>query len=73
MAIASQRYLDNTSLTPYLWHPDSMIFVTYEDTVSLDHKMKFLRNEGLAGFMFWEYKGDDGTLVDFLWRELRKR
>lgn len=68
-----QRHFDTTALAPYLWHPDSMIFITYEDTISLDHKMKFLRDQGLAGFMFWEYKGDDGTLVDFLWRELQKR
>lgn len=65
-----QRHFDSTALAPYLWHPDSMIFVTYEDTVSLDHKFQYLEDRGLAGFMFWEQKGDNGTLVDFLHRKL---
>lgn len=65
-----RRHFDSTAMAPYLWQPDSMIFVTYEDTISFDHKVRYIKDKGLAGFMFWEYKGDNGTLVDFLHRKL---
>ena len=65
-----QRHWDSTALAPYLWHEASRTFVTYEDTISFAHKVRYVREKGLAGLMFWEYKQDDGTLVDFLHRSL---
>jgi GH18 family chitinase len=32
--------------------------------------VRYVREKGLAGLMFWEYKQDDGTLVDYLHRSL---
>ncbi|MCB9299189.1 MAG: glycoside hydrolase family 18 protein [Lewinellaceae bacterium] len=65
-----KRYWDSTALAPYLWNEDTRTFVTYEDTISLGYKTDYVKAKGMGGIMFWEYKQDDGTLVDFLHQQL---
>lgn len=54
------RYWDRAARAPYLFHPDALIFVTYEDGKSIRQKMRYVRREKLRGIMFWEYFGDKG-------------
>lgn len=49
------RYWDSTAMAPFLWHPDSATFITYEDEESLIHKAEYIKNNGLGGFMYWEH------------------
>jgi chitinase len=65
-----QRHWDSIAQAPFLWNEASRTFVTYEDTISFGHKVHYIREKSLAGLMFWEYKQDDGSLVDFLYRSL---
>lgn len=68
-----QRIWDETALAPYLWNPDKKAFVTYEDPESLGHKAGFIKKEGLAGAMFWKYRGDTTqTLVRHLYEQLNQ-
>jgi chitinase len=42
-----------------------MIFITYEDPESIRHKCEFIKNQNLAGAMFWEYHADaDAELLN---------
>lgn len=50
------RYWDNEAKAPYLF--DGNTFITYDDEESIRYKCEYVRNEGLAGIMFWEYKCD---------------
>jgi len=50
------RYWDEEAKAPYLFDGDS--FITYDDEQSLRHKCEYIRSEGLAGVMFWEYSCD---------------
>lgn len=50
------RYWDDDAKAPYLYDGD--IFITYDDEMSIKHKTDYIKREGLAGIMFWEYCGD---------------
>ncbi len=59
------RYWDAASSAPYLYNADKQIFVSYEDPQSLLLKSEFVRKQGLAGMMFWDYGSDpSGALLD---------
>ncbi len=57
------RYWDDVSKAPYLYNPQSRIFVSYEDEASLRVKCRYVLDRGLAGVMFWQHSTDSaGTL-----------
>jgi chitinase len=69
---AYERLWDEDSQAPYVWNPDTGTFVTYDDTVSIRLKAEFVRENGLAGAMFWQYGSDTtGVLVTALHEGLR--
>jgi chitinase len=59
------RYWDAKASVPYLYNPQSQIFISYEDPESLAQKSKYVIDHHLAGMMFWEYESDpSGKLLD---------
>ena len=52
------RYWDSQALVPYLHSETEQIFISYEDTESLQYKIDFILDKGLGGAMFWELSGD---------------
>lgn len=50
------RYWDDEAKAPYLFNGSS--FITYDDEQSLWHKSEYVKQNGLAGIMFWEYGCD---------------
>ncbi|MCU6434275.1 glycoside hydrolase family 18 protein [Undibacterium sp. Jales W-56] len=66
------RYFSRESKVPWLWHPEKHIFVSYDDEVSLEYKTAYLKQQGLAGAMFWHLGQDDqqGSLLRTLHRGL---
>ncbi|KAB8058942.1 chitinase [Janthinobacterium sp. FT14W] len=53
-----QRYWNSASQVPYLYHRDSGVFISYEDAQSVAGKVRYIRDKGLRGGMFWELSGD---------------
>lgn len=53
-----QRYWNNASQVPYLYNRDSGVFISYEDAQSVAGKVRYIRDKGLRGGMFWELSGD---------------
>ncbi len=49
-------YRDPVSQAPWIY--DGEEFLTYEDTTSLQEKVRFAREKGLGGAMVWELSGD---------------
>ena len=67
------RLWDTASAAPYLWNERDSVFISYDDEESLKTKMEYVRSEGLAGVMFWEYTEDiDGMLLDAILEGLKK-
>lgn len=50
------RYWDDEAKAPYLFNGDT--FISYDDEESVAEKVKYAREKGLAGIMYWEYKSD---------------
>lgn len=49
---------DEKSLAPYLFNAEKNIFITYEDEISVGEKCRYVRDNRMAGVMFWEYNCD---------------
>jgi chitinase len=68
------RYWDEAAKAPYLWNEDEKIFISYEDAESIGHKIKYVKEKGLSGVMFWEYSDDYNTqLLDAIHENLIKK
>jgi chitinase len=52
------RYFDDETRSVYCWNAATQTFFTYEDTVSLAHRLDYIVDRGLGGMMFWELSGD---------------
>ena len=66
------RHWDDSAKAPYLWAPDSAMFISYEDPQSLRHETRYVREQGLGGVMYWEHSLDyRETLLDVLYERLR--
>lgn len=63
------RYWDEEACVPYLF--DGSTFISYEDESSIQEKIRYVKEQGLAGIMFWEYKCDPaGRLIPFIRRTM---
>ena len=60
------RYWDESARAPYLYHADSSVFITYEDTESYAIKCDYIKENHLAGAMFWQFNQDNGDLLSTL-------
>ncbi|TFK25208.1 endochitinase [Coprinopsis marcescibilis] len=59
-----KRY-DECSETPFLYNPESRVYVSYEDARSYAAKGDFIYSTGIAGFAMWEAGGDyNDVLLD---------
>ncbi len=63
------RMWDDVAKVPYLVK-DGVFVCTYEDSESLAWKCLFIKEKGMRGAMYWEYRCDDdaGTLRNAVWK-----
>ncbi|KAI8068310.1 glycoside hydrolase [Gongronella butleri] len=47
------RYWDDKSKTPWLFNPQTKVYISYDDPISLAYKVKYAMCEDLAGVMVW--------------------
>ena len=52
------RYWDDQSKVPFLYNSSTTIWITYDDSESIEIKSDYIKREQLAGAMFWELSGD---------------
>lgn len=69
-----RRYFSADGKVPWLYNAERNIFVSYDDEESLRYKSKYLKQQGLAGAMFWHLGQDDenGTLLRTLHQALNQ-
>lgn len=66
------KYWDNVAKAPYLFNPQTKMFITYDDERSIREKCAYIKKNKLAGAMFWEYSSDKKEyLLDVLVREFK--
>lgn len=64
-----KRHWDRHAKAPYLFNPDTKVFITYDDERSIRKKAKYIRKHKLAGIFFWEYFSD---LQEYLLNEIHR-
>ncbi len=52
------KHWDDVAKAPYLFNPQTKIFITYDDERSIREKCAYIKRHNLAGAMFWEYEDD---------------
>jgi len=67
-------YRDSETQALWTYNPQTKVFWSFDDPVSLAVKMDYVRQRGLGGVMFWEISGDDqkGSLLKAIYRGLHK-
>lgn len=63
------RYWDASARAPYLFNFYKGIFVTYDDEESVKAKCEYVKENKMAGVMFWEYSSDP---KEYLLNEINK-
>lgn len=64
------RYWDEEAKAPYLFNGTD--FISYDDGKSIRCKAEYVKEQGLAGMMFWEYGQDKGCGLVRLMSEFLK-
>jgi chitinase len=69
------RYWDPVAKAPYLYNAKDSLFITYDDTMSVRLKTKYLAELKLGGIMFWQIGADapSGGLVDAIYAEKKRQ
>lgn len=57
---AFARHWDERAQAAWLWDAQGRRLVSYEDPEALRAKVRFARERGLGGVMYWEHDQDDG-------------
>ncbi|KAJ2851078.1 hypothetical protein IWW36_001425 [Coemansia brasiliensis] len=59
------RQWDDTTKTPWLFNPETKIFISYDDIESIGAKIEYASSKGLAGAMVWAvYMDYEDELLD---------
>jgi chitinase len=53
-----ERHWDDKAKAPYLWNAETKQLVSYDDEESVTLKCDYVRENGMAGVMFWQYASD---------------
>lgn len=64
------EYWDEAANVPYIWRQKDSLFITYDNAKSLKYKVEFVNNNQLGGIMFWQFNGDNGTLLNTIYDNL---
>jgi hexosaminidase len=57
------RYWHPQAQVPWLYNPDTRVWISYDDPQSIAAKAAYVRQERFGGIMFWELGSDDGSLL----------
>lgn len=74
-AEAGKRFWHEQAKVPWRWHPQTRVFVSYDDPESLRAKAAYAREQKLGGVMFWELEHDDeqSSLLNALHQGLKHK
>ncbi len=65
-------YWDDSAKVPYIWRQKDSLFISYDNARSMKYKVDFVKNNQLGGIMFWQFNGDDGTLLKTIFDSLQQ-
>ncbi len=60
------RYWDNNSKASYFWDKKELIFISAENSRSIKYKCDYIKQNKLAGAMFWAYNKKTEQFIEEL-------
>ncbi|MEA1896033.1 MAG: glycoside hydrolase family 18 protein [Bacteroidota bacterium] len=63
-------YWDDSAKVPYIWRQEDSLFISFDNARSIACKVDFVKNNQLGGIMFWQFNGDNGTLMKTIFDNL---
>lgn len=63
-----KTYWSDSAFVPWLYDPESQVFISYDDARSLEAKAGYAKDNGLAGVMIWEISQGDKSLVEAIYQ-----
>jgi chitinase len=67
------RHWDDIAKAPYLYNPETKVFISYDDAESVACKINYVMERSMKGLMYWEYGGDPtGQLLQAMDKERTK-
>ena len=67
-----EEFWDEGSQAPFIYRKADSLFVTYENSKSLELKINYIIDQNMGGIMFWQFNGDNGDLLDVISKKLVK-
>ncbi len=67
-----KSYWDSSANSPYIWRQKDSLFVTFDDVRSIQIKADYVKEKHLGGVMFWQFNGDNGTLLNSIYQNLKE-
>ena len=70
----AKRFWHEQAMVPWVWNPQTRVFISYDDPQSLRAKAAYAKEKKLGGVMFWELEHDDeqSSLLNALHEGLRE-
>lgn len=66
--VGFQKFWDSTAQAPFSYNEQKGLFVTYDDSLSIAAKTRYVIENDLGGIMFWQLSGDqpENGLLDVI-------
>ncbi len=58
-----ERFWSEDAFVPWLYNSSTGIMISYDDTMSIGEKARYIMAENLAGAMFWEFTCDEDEML----------
>lgn len=68
-----KEYWDEAAKVPYIWRSKDSLFITYDNARSIKNKVDYVKQNNLGGIMFWQFNGDNGTLLNTISENLHTK
>lgn len=56
-------YWNNDAKAPWIYNPNTQTMISYDDTLSIELKVNYIKSSNLGGAMCWELSGDKNSVL----------
>lgn len=66
-----KAYWEESASVPYIWRQKDSLFLTYDNSRSIQIKAEFVKKKQMGGLMFWQFNADNGELLNTINKVLK--
>ncbi len=61
-----KKYWDDAGKVPHYWQDNEKVFLSFEDTQSINERVKYIQDKNLGGALIWVMNGDYGENPNYV-------